>query len=138
MGKINYLYTEHPKKSHSCFGGIQINDKMTIATKNSDANEVNLQQNDLSINDADQLQTKIDDLLGEIDVEKMLNEVQLAMQPLQDKITEMSNSIFSRVDEMGRKIGELESKIMEVVNEATGQPESVITTVSSDIPAVQS
>ena len=82
--------------------------------------------------------TKIDELLGEIDVEKMLNEVQLAMQPLQDKITEMSNSIFSRVDEMGRKIGELESKIMEVVNEATVQPESVITTVSSDIPAIQS
>ena len=77
-------------------------------------------------------------MLGEIDVEKMLTDVQLAMQPLQDKITEMSNSIFSRVDEMGRKIGELESKIMEVVNEATVQPESVITTVSSDIPAIQS
>ena len=77
-------------------------------------------------------------MLGEIDVEKMLTDVQLAMQPLQDKITEMSNSIFSRVDEMGRKIGEMESKIMQVVNEATVQPESVITAAGSDIPAVQS
>merc|ERR1712126_730827 len=101
-------YTEHPKKSLSCFCGIQIDAKMTTATESSAANEVNIQQNDLSINDADQLQTK------------------------------MSNSIFSRVDEMGRKIGELESKIMQVVNEATVQSESVITAVSSDIPAIQS
>ncbi|MES1902772.1 MAG: Heat shock factor-binding protein 1 [Paramarteilia canceri] len=62
------------------------------------------------------LQAKIDQLLSEIDVDKMLGEVQTAMQPLQDKIADMSQSIFARVDEMGRKIAELEDKISQAIN----------------------
>merc|ERR1711946_99004 len=71
---------------------------------------------------ADQLQAKIDQILGEIDVDKMLSEVQSSMQPIQDKIAEMSNSIFSRVDEMSRKISELELKVMQVLNETAAPP----------------
>merc|ERR1712105_59265 len=101
--------------------------KMDVETpKQQDVNNASPAAQDLLESNldsgADQLQAKIDQILGEIDVDKMLSEVQSSMQPIQDKIAEMSNSIFSRVDEMSRKISELELKVMQVLNETAAPP----------------
>ncbi|MES1903235.1 MAG: hypothetical protein MHPSP_002798, partial [Paramarteilia canceri] len=60
--------------------------------------------------------TKVDQLLSELDVDKMLGEVQTAMQPLQNKIVDMSQSFFARVELLNQRITELEEKKSKAFN----------------------
>lgn len=42
---------------------------------------------------------------------------------MQSRFQEMSNSIVSRIDDMGKRIDELESSISDLVNEAQADPD---------------